>query len=80
MKLKHADGKAVHVYWVLESADIPKGLEFVQDKREKQHYLLTVSERMTVYTLAKKLAWVADRMSKISDARKKTFFFTMPKS
>ncbi|WP_157671953.1 hypothetical protein [Cellvibrio sp. PSBB006] len=70
MKTKHADGKAVNVYWVLEAADIPSGLAFVQDKREKQHYLLTVTEQMTVYTLAKKLAWVADRMSKITDARK----------
>ena len=70
MKSRHADGKAVNVYWVLESADIPDGLAFVQDKREKQHYLLTVTERMTVYTLAKKLAWVADRMSKMTDARK----------
>lgn len=56
--------------WVLEAADIPSGLAFVQDKREKQHYLLTVTEQMTVYALAKKLAWVADRMSKITDARK----------
>ncbi|HTF83657.1 MAG TPA: hypothetical protein VL987_03670 [Cellvibrio sp.] len=70
MKTKHADGKAVNVYWVLEAADIPAGLAFIQDKREKQHYLLTVTEQMTVYALAKKLAWVADRMSKITDAGK----------
>ena len=70
MKDRHAKGGAVNVYWVLEKADIPEGLEFVPDKRNNQHYLLIVSESMTVYTLAAKLLWVADRMSKISDARK----------
>lgn len=67
---KHADGKAVNVYWVLEAADIPSGLKFVADERDDQHFLLTVTETMTVFTLASKLSWVADRMSKISDARK----------
>lgn len=70
MKNKHAKGNAVNVYWVLEAADIPKGLKFVPDKRDKQHYLLTVTEKMTAETLASKLSWVADRMSKIADARK----------
>lgn len=70
MKDKHAKGGAVNVYWVLEKADIPTGLKFVADKRNNQHYLLAVSERMTVHSLAAKLIWVADRMSKISDARK----------
>jgi hypothetical protein len=70
MKSRHAEGKPVNVYWVLEAADIPDGLKFVQDKREQQHYLLTVTEKMTVYQLARKLSWVADRMTKISDARK----------
>lgn len=70
MKTKHAKGSAVNVYWVLEAADIPQGLKFVPDKRDKQHYLLTVTEKMTTKALSSKLSWVADRMSKISDARK----------
>ncbi len=70
MKDRHAKGGAVNVYWLLEKADIPEGLKFVPDKRNNQHYLLVVSESMTVYALAAKLLWVADRMSKISDARK----------
>lgn len=70
MKSRHAHGKSMNVYWVLEKADIPDGLSFVPDKRDKQHYLLVVTEKMTVKTLADKLSWVADRMSKISDARK----------
>jgi hypothetical protein len=70
MKSRHARGKAVNVYWVLEAADIPDGLKFVPDKRDKQHYLLTVTESMTVAQLSAKLSWVADRMSKISDVSK----------
>jgi hypothetical protein len=70
MKDKHAKGKAVNVYWVLEAADIPSGLKFLPDKRDPQHYLLTVNQSMTVYALVAKLMWIADRMSKISDARK----------
>lgn len=70
MKNKHAAGKAVNVYWVLEASDIPPGLKFVPDKRDKQHYLLTVTEKMTIHSLVTKLSWIADHMSKISDARK----------
>lgn len=70
MKSKHADGKAVNVFWILSAADVPDGLSFVPDKRESQHYFLVVTEQMTVTALAAKLSWVADRMSKISDARK----------
>ena len=70
IKTRHADGKAINVYWVLEAADIPSGLKFVPSKRNKHHYFLIVTERMTVHRLASKLAWIADRMSKISDARK----------
>ena len=70
LKTNHAKGNAVNVYWVLEAADIPSGLKFVPDNRDHQHYLLTVTEQMTVTRLASKLSWIADRMSKISDARK----------
>jgi hypothetical protein len=70
MKSKHAKGGDVNVYWVLETSHLPSGLKFVPDNRDSQHYLLTVTEQMTVTTLASKLSWIADHMSKISDARK----------
>jgi len=65
MKKKHSEGEPVDVYWVLKKADIPKGLAFAQDQRDKQHYLLTVTKPMLVDNLAKKLSWVADRMTRI---------------
>ena len=71
MKSKRNQGKSVSVYWVLEKADLPKGLEFVVDPRDrkKQHYLLCVSEKMRVDQLRSKLEWVADRMSVIKGAQ-----------
>ncbi len=50
MKSKKNPGKSVSVYWVLENADIPPGLKFVLDPRDKnkQHYLLCATERMRV--------------------------------
>jgi hypothetical protein len=65
LKKKFADGRELSVHWVLEGADIPEGLKFVPDKNDRQHYFLTVTEKMTVNKLAEKLSWVADRMSKI---------------
>ena len=70
MKKRHARGKALNVYWVLESSELAEGLEFVPDRRDKQHYLLVVTQQMTVYQLSAKLTWVADRMSEIRDAGK----------
>ncbi|PCI46372.1 MAG: hypothetical protein COB43_14275 [Oceanospirillales bacterium] len=69
-KLKSAKnpGKSVDVYWVLEKADIPKELKFVPDQKDDRHYFLTVTKKMTVDDLVKKLTWVADRMSIIRDA------------
>lgn len=68
MKQKHNPGAAVHVYWVLETADIPPGLEFVPDEGKKGHYFLTVTRKMLVHQLVEKLQWIADRMSVIEDA------------
>lgn len=68
MKQKHNPGAAVHVYWVLETADIPQGLEFVPDEGKKGHYFLTVTRKMLVHQLVEKLQWIADRMSVIEDA------------
>ena len=70
LKKKLTKGKPIDVYWVLEKADIPSGLKFVQDPKDPQHYLLTVTERMHVSVLAQKLKWLADRMSKIKSAEK----------
>jgi hypothetical protein len=71
MKSKRNPGTAISVYWVLEKADLPPGLEFVVDPRDKkqQHYLLCATERMRVDELRAKLEWVADRMSVIKGAQ-----------
>lgn len=65
LKQKITHQKSIDVFWVLEKADIPSGLEFVVDPKDSNHYLLTVTEKMTVYTLVAKLKWIADRMSVI---------------
>ena len=64
-KQKHNPGRAIHIHWVLENADIPYGLTFVQDKRpgKKAHWFLTVTDRMLVSQLVRKLKMVAHRMS-----------------
>jgi len=73
MKAKRNAGKSVSVYWVIEKFDIPSGLRFVIDPRDKkgQHYLLTVctTQPMKVSELREKLEWIADRMSVIKDAQ-----------
>jgi hypothetical protein len=71
MKSKRNPDKAVSVYWILEKADIPDGLEFVPDPRDRQrqHYLLAAVQGMRVTELRAKLEWVADRMSVIRDAQ-----------
>ncbi len=69
LKGKHNPGKAVHVYWVLEKADIPSGLEFHPDPDDDAHYYLCVVERMRVDELRQKLLWVADRMAMIRDGQ-----------
>lgn len=52
----------------LEKADIPSSMKFEQDLKKKEHYLLTVTEKMSLYKLVSKLKWLADRMSVIKDA------------
>ncbi|WP_226649538.1 hypothetical protein [Microbulbifer variabilis] len=69
LKKKITRGLPIHVFWVLEKVDIPSGLAFVPDPKDKNHYLLTVTERMKVETLVEKLTWVADRMSVIREAQ-----------
>ncbi len=40
------------------------------DKKKKGHFLLTITEPMTLYQLVQKLKMVAYRMSVMKDARK----------
>ena len=68
MKEKHNKGAAIHVYWVLERADLPSGMKFEPDQKKKGHYVLTVTEKMTLHKLISKLKWIADRMSVMKDA------------
>ena len=70
MKEKHNPGSSIHVYWVLENCDLPPKMKFEPDQTKADHYLLTVTEKMTIYQLIAKLKWLADRMSVIKDARK----------
>jgi len=70
MKKRFNEGEAINVYWILSGADIPSGLKFEADKKNKKHYFLTVTDKMPIDQLVKKLTRVADGMSVISDARK----------
>lgn len=67
-------GKPVDVFWVLSAADIPNGMLFQPDRRPsssaKGHHILTVTEKMKISSLVKKLEWLADRMSVIRSAEK----------
>ena len=63
-------GKQINVYFTLEKSDIPAGLAFVVDYTNKRHYLLTVTEMMTVSRLVSKLKLLAHRMSVIKHAGK----------
>jgi hypothetical protein len=72
MQAKRAKQKPVDVFWVLSDADIPAGLEFVEDESNSGHYFLAVTkpEGMSVEELARKLEMVAYRMSVIRDGGK----------
>jgi len=61
--------KQVDVHWVIEGADLPPGMAFIEDQnpKKKGHYFLTVTERMPLYKLVSNLKWVADRMSIIEN-------------
>ncbi|MGZ0077838.1 hypothetical protein JWZ98_20600 [Methylomonas sp. EFPC1] len=63
LKRKWNKDKPIDINWLLASFELPAGLKFVQDTRDNQHYLLTVTERMTIDALAAKLLMIADRMA-----------------
>ena len=55
-------------YWIFEdSLWIPEGMKFVQDPKNEEHYLLTVTKRMLVSDLANKLKTIAIRMAVMDD-------------
>jgi hypothetical protein len=62
----------VDVHWILQGADIPDDMEFVEDERpnKKGHYFLTVKRQIGIYKLVNNLKWIADRMTVIRNAEK----------
>lgn len=62
----------IDVHWILQGADIPNNMKFVEDKdpKKKGHYFLTVTEPMTIYKLVHNLKWIADRMTVIKNAER----------
>ncbi len=67
LKRRHNPNSKIHIFWVLEEADIPAGLKFEPDRQKKGHYFLTVTEQMLLSALVAKLKIVAQRMSIIRD-------------
>ena len=66
---KKGDPKTADIYWVLQNADMPINMEFIEDNdpKKKGHYFLTVTERMKISTLISNLKWIAGKMSVIKD-------------
>jgi len=48
-------GPANVSWWILSKCDMPSGLKFVQDPKDKAHYFLAVTERMHIDVLVRKL-------------------------
>ena len=73
LKDRHNEGAKIHVYWTLNRPDLPKKMKFVEDRKKsrKGHFYLTITEKMPVHELIKKLKIVARQMSIIRDAREK---------
>ncbi|MBB3059269.1 hypothetical protein [Microbulbifer rhizosphaerae] len=69
LKKKWSSGNPVDVHWVIENCNVPKGLKFVIDEKDKEHAFLTVEERMTTTQLRTKLLELADRMSVIREVQ-----------
>ena len=62
----------IDVYWILQGADIPDDMAFVEDRdpKKKGHYFLTVTLQITIYKLVRNLRWIADRMTVIRNAER----------
>lgn len=55
-------------YWILEdNKAIPPAMEFIQDPDNPDHYLLTITEDMTISTLVEKLTFIAQRVAVMND-------------
>jgi hypothetical protein len=65
LKQRHSQGRAIDIYWVLEGADLPAGLRFVEDRNKNGHYFLTVTEQLLLPNLVSKLRMLAHRISVI---------------
>ena len=68
MFAKRKPDQVLDVYWTINDNNLCEGLKFVEDRESPGHYFLTVTERMTVDQLAKKLKILADRMAVIKKA------------
>ena len=73
MLAKHArgynePGPANVAWWILSKCDIPLGLEFIQDPKNKHHYFLAATEKMHIRTLVEKLELIACYMTTMKDA------------
>ncbi len=64
--------RVVDVYWVLEKSDLPKNMKFVEDldPKKKDHFFLTVTDKMRVDQLVSNLKSITDRMSVIKNAER----------
>lgn len=67
MYSKRSKKKPVDIYWVFSEADLPPGLEFIEDKTNQGHYFLAVTKSMKVDALVEKLKFVAFRMAVIKE-------------
>lgn len=70
LKQRHNKDKLIDIYWVLEQADLPPGLKFVEDRHKNGHYFLTVTEQISLLQLVSKLRMLAHRMSVIRNGGK----------
>jgi hypothetical protein len=57
--------KPIDIFWMLSEADVPHGLKFVEDSTNREHYFLTVTEKMLVEKLVTKLKLVSYRLTVI---------------
>lgn len=62
----------IDVHWVLQGADLPDDMAFVEDDnpKKKGHYFWTVKKDMSIYRLVDNLNWMADRMSVIKNSER----------
>jgi len=72
MLSKHAmgyqkPGPADVAWWILESNELPDGMEFVRDPDDRSHYFLAVTRRMHISKLVENLKFISFRMNLAKD-------------